>query len=123
MGWSGCGKTIVRVMRGSNFAPAVRLDVVKLSLMLSSDPSQIGTGSSNSPRSASESCFLRILRPSAANESLFPGLIRLTRPNGPRVGRRHRRAFTLKQSYSLDGMAPRPRYSVQSWFTLPLLPG
>jgi hypothetical protein len=32
-----------------------RLDVAKLNLMLSSDCSQIGTGSSNSPRSASES--------------------------------------------------------------------
>jgi hypothetical protein len=61
MGWSGCGKTIVRVMRGSNFAPAVRLDVVKLSLMLSSDPSQIGTGSSNSPRSTNESSVFGIL--------------------------------------------------------------
>jgi hypothetical protein len=34
---------------------AVRLDVAKLNLMLSSDCSQIGTGSSNSPRSANES--------------------------------------------------------------------
>jgi hypothetical protein len=31
-----------------------RLDVAKLNLMLSSDCSQIGTGSSNSPRSANE---------------------------------------------------------------------
>src|ERR1700756_247927 len=34
-----------------------RLDVAKLNLMLSSDCSQIGTGSSNSPRSANESAF------------------------------------------------------------------
>jgi hypothetical protein len=36
-------------------ALSVRLDVAKVNLMLSSECSQIGTGSSNSPRSATES--------------------------------------------------------------------
>ena len=38
-----------------NISVNARLDVAKLNLMLSSDCSQIGTGSSNSPRSAKES--------------------------------------------------------------------
>src|SRR4051794_22984686 len=41
----------LRDARGFPSRFAVRLDVAKLNLMLSSDCSQIGTGSSNSPRS------------------------------------------------------------------------
>jgi hypothetical protein len=46
---------------------AVRLDVAKLDLMLSSDCSQIGTGSSNSPRSATHSPSPWIFRSSRRN--------------------------------------------------------
>jgi hypothetical protein len=73
---------------------AVRLDVAKLNLMLSSDRSQIGTGSSNSPRSATESrlcgfsarsggiaraCgFICVMR--SSGETTFRRFVRKTRP-------------------------------------------
>jgi hypothetical protein len=44
-------------MRCRAIALCIRLDVAKLNLVLSSECSQIGTGSSNSPRSATESCL------------------------------------------------------------------
>jgi hypothetical protein len=48
---------------------AVRLDVAKLDLMLSFDRSQIGTGSSNSPRSTIQSVGFRIVRRIAQNRA------------------------------------------------------
>jgi hypothetical protein len=56
-------------------ALSVRLDVAKINLMLSSECSQIGTGSSNSPRSASQSVRFTYIfggvRNSARNVAFF----------------------------------------------------